>query len=168
MSEGVAVASRLSARTRKGLAPESSGIDPLGDLGPDCGIVLERAADLKKWNAAAVENVGDLRHRARLAEGQPFARHLRAVAETVECGVVDGGRRRQVQDDDRHFGAAHDGQDGGGKSVGGDVQKDQVDVCPPEFVSGGESFLRGINQSEIENLNAGAFELARDLLSVSA
>jgi hypothetical protein len=74
--------------------------------------------------------------------GQPFAGHLRAVAHLVECFVVERGDGLQIQDDDRHLGALHHGQDGGAQGVGGDMQENDVHIGTTEGVSGLHRFFR--------------------------
>ena len=59
-------------------------LDPLGDFAPAGRVVVEHAGDLVKRNAGAVEDVGDFRHRAGRAVGQPLAGHPRAIAQPVE------------------------------------------------------------------------------------
>ncbi len=131
------------------------------------GIVLKRARNLKKRDSAAVEDVRDFRHRTRLAVGQPFAGHFRAVAQAVEPVIVNGRGGRKIQNDDRNLGSPDHREHGGRERVGCDVQKDEINVGAPEFVTGSESLLRCVDQSQIHYLGAGPFELPGDLLAVS-
>ena len=62
---------------------------PLLDLAPGCGLV-QHAGHLVKRNARAREDIRDLRHRARRAEGEPLAGHGGAIVQPVESLVVDG------------------------------------------------------------------------------
>ena len=66
---------------------------------------------------------------------EPFAGHLRTVLHLVEGGIVDRRQRREVQHDNRHFGPAHHRQDSGGKRIGRNMKKDQIDVGLAEGMS---------------------------------
>ena len=72
---------------------DAGGFDPFRDFVPGHRVVLQRAGYLEKGNSAAVENIGDFRHGASLAVGQPFAGHLRAVAQAIEPVIVNGRGR---------------------------------------------------------------------------
>ena len=50
------------------------GFHPFRDFIPGNRIVFQHAGNLEKRDLAAIENIGDLRHRTGLAVGQPFAR----------------------------------------------------------------------------------------------
>ena len=142
------------------------GTDPVGNFLPDSGIVLKRARNLKKRDSTAVEDVCDFRHRTRLTIGQPLSGHFRTVAQAVKPVVVNGCRGRKVQNDDRHLGSPDHREHGRRESVRCDVQKDEVNVSAPEFVTRGQSLLRCVDQSQIHDLGAGPFELPGNLLSI--
>jgi Ni,Fe-hydrogenase I cytochrome b subunit len=54
----------------------------------------------------------------------------------VEGFVIDGGFRLQVQHDHRHTGALHKRQNGVRKRIGGDVEKQHVDVFAAALMAG--------------------------------
>ena len=109
-------------------------------------------------DARALEDVGDLRHRAGAAMRQPFAGHRRAIAHAVERGVVDGARRLQVEDDDRNPGAPDHREDRRRQRIGRDVKEDQIDVFLSKAVPCLEGFGRAVDQTEIHHLDAGPGE----------
>ena len=114
-----------------------------------------------KIDARAVENVGNLRHRAGRAEGQPVAGHARAVAQRVEACVVNRRLGREIEDDHRHLRASDHRQHGRGKRVGRDVQEDQVHVRAPELPPGLAGALGVVHQAEVDDLDARPRELLR-------
>src|SRR6185369_12792926 len=63
---------------------------PLRDFIPGNWIVFQYAGHLKKRNAAAIENVGNLGNRTSRAVCQPLASHFGTVSEFVEGLVIDG------------------------------------------------------------------------------
>ncbi len=138
-------------------------VDPARDLVPRQGIVVQHPRDLVEGDPRAPEDVGDLRHRAGLAVGQPLAGHAGAVAEGVEPRVVDGGARREVEDDDRHPGPAHHGEHGGRERVGGDVEEDEVHVLLAEAVPGHRCLLRRVDEAQVHDLDTGPLQLVRHL-----
>ena len=77
---------------------DAGGIDPVRDFVRGHRIVLQRAGNLEKRDFAAVEDVGDFRHRTSLTVGQPFSGHFRAVAQAIEPVIVNGrGRERDSE-----------------------------------------------------------------------
>ncbi len=80
----------------------------------------------------------------------------------VEGGVVDGGVGLEVEDEDGDFGAADEGEDGGGEGVGGDVEEEEVDFFAAAAASGGAGGGDGVDQAELEDVDAGAGELRGD------
>ncbi len=147
---------------------DAGGVDPVVHLAPALGVVLQRAADLVEGDAAALEDVGDLGHRAGGAGGQPLAGHRGAVAHRVEGRVVDGPLGLEVQHDDRHARPPHDRQHRVRERVGGDVQEDQVDVGGAEVVAGVERSLGRVDEAEVHDLHARAAELLLDAAEVAA
>jgi len=143
------------------------GLDPLGHLAPARRIVLQHARDLVKRDAGAVEDVGNLRHRAGRAMGEPFAGHLRAVAELVEPRVINRRLGREVEDDDRHLRAPHNRQHGGRQRVGGDVQENQVHIRLPELVPRRERLLWRVHEAEVDDLDARQRQFLRDAREVA-
>ena len=96
---------------------------------------------------APVEDVGDFRHGAGRAVGQPFARHPGAVAQRVEPRVVDGRARRRFSTITGTFARRTTGKHGGRQRVGGDVQENQVHVGLAEAVPGLGGLLRRVDQT---------------------
>ncbi len=132
------------------------GFHPLRDFVPGNRIVFQHAGYLKKWDAAAVEYVGDLRHRTRLAVSQPFAGHFRPITQAVEPVIVDGGRGRQIKNNDRNLGAANHRQHGRGQGVGGDMEKYEVNIRLAELMPRSLGFFGSVDEAEIHNLDAWA------------
>ena len=73
----------------------------------------------------------------------------------------------QIEHDDRHAGALHQRQDGIGERVGGDVEKQHVDVFAAALVAGLAGALRRIHQAQIDHLDAGARQPRRHLRHVA-
>ena len=63
--------------------------DPVVERRVDERVAVEHARNLMELHARAQKRVRDFRDAARLAVGEPFAGHFRAVAERVEGRVVD-------------------------------------------------------------------------------
>lgn len=99
--------------------------------------------------------------------GKPLAGHARAVAHAVEGRVVDGRFRREIEDDDGDAGAPDDRQDGGTEGVGRDVEEDEIDIFTAEGVAGLVGFLRGVDETEVDDLHIGAGEFPGDGAEVS-
>lgn len=94
--------------------------------------------------------------------GEPFAGHGGTVAHGIEGRIVDGGCGRQVEQDDGDAGAADDGEHGGGKGVGGDVEEDEVDVGLAEGVGGGGGFFGVVDEAQVDDVGAGGLEVRFD------
>ena len=141
---------------------DARGFDPRVHFVPANFIVVQHAGDLVKINFCAAENVGDFRHGTRGAKGEPVAGHRGAVAHFIEFFVINRGGGREVQNDDGNFGALHDRQNGGRKRVSRDVQKNHVHIRRTKFVSGFKRFFGIVNQAEVDDFDAGAFEFFLD------
>ena len=146
---------------------DPGGANPFRNFSPGCRVVVKRACYLEKRNAAAVEDIGDFRHRTSLAVGQPFSGHLGAVAQAIEPVIVNGRRGTQIQNDDGHLSPPDDRQDGGRERIGCNVEEDEIDVGAPELVARREGLLGGVDQSQIHYLGARPFELLSDLPGVA-
>jgi len=72
---------------------DAGGFDPLANLAPSDGVVFKHSGDLKKWDIAALEDVGNLRNGTSGTVREPLAGRLRAITELIERLVVNGGPR---------------------------------------------------------------------------
>lgn len=86
---------------------------------------------------------------------KPLARHLPAVAHAVERVVGNRRGRLKIEDDDRNFGSLHHRQDSRGQGVGSHMQEDQVNIRLPKAVAGLDRFLRCVDQTQVDDLDAG-------------
>ena len=146
---------------------DAGGFDPFVEFGPDGIVVQERAGDLVKIDAGALEGVRDLGNRAGGAPGEPVASHFRAIAKVVECLVVDGLAGLEVHDHDRNLGALSHRKHGGGKRVSGDIEENDVHLRAPEETPGLGGALRRIHQTRVADFDSGASEFVRDLGDIS-
>src|SRR5437879_6465300 len=121
-------------------------LDPFADLIPRSGIVFQHPTDLKESDSAALEHIGDFRQGTSRTVGQPLARHLGAIAQTVEPSVINGGRRREVENDHWHFCPACHREYGGRKGISRDVQQNQIDIGAAKSMPCGERLVRSIDQ----------------------
>ena len=143
------------------------GFDPLGDLVPADGVVIEHPRDLVKGDSRPVEDAGNLGHRACRAIGQPLAGHPGPVAHAIELGVIDRWTGLKIKDNHRHPGPAHHRQHRRRQGIGGRVQEDQVNVRLAEHVAGIEGPLRSVDQAKVDDHDAGMLELVLNLLQVT-
>ena len=67
---------------------------------------------------------------------EPLAGHGGAIAHPVKALRSQSRPPAPVEDDDRHFGALHHRQHGGGKRIRRDVQENQIHVGAAELVAG--------------------------------
>ncbi len=89
------------------LAHDARGLHPFLDLAPAADVVLfgvalgrkEQPGDHVELDAAAGKGIGDLRHAAGAAVGQPFA--------GVGVGIVQRRRRLQVEDEHGRLASLH-------------------------------------------------------------
>ena len=135
---------------------DAGGLDPGVHFVPAGRIIVQHAGDLVEGDAATLKDAGDFRHRAGAAMRQPFAGHRGAVGHFVKRRVVNGRGGLEIQDDDRHAGAPHHGQNRGGKRIGGDMQEDEVHVLLAEPVSGLHRPGRGVNEAQVDDFHARA------------
>src|SRR5207302_5179420 len=96
---------------------------------------IEHPRDLKKRNAASPEDVSNFRYGTCLTMGEPFACHLRAIAEAIEPVIIDGGSGRQIEDDDRHLCTPHYWEDRRRQRIGRDVQKYHINIRSAELMA---------------------------------
>ena len=127
------------------------GFDPLGNLVPADGVVVEHAGYLVKGDSRPIEDAGDLGHGTGGTVGQPLAGHLGPVAHAIELRVVDRRTGLKIEDDHRHSGPAHYRQHRRRQGVGRDMQEDQVNVRLAKGVAGLERPLRGVDQAKVDD-----------------
>ena len=138
------------------------GLHPVIDFPPALRIVAKHAGNLMKLDTCAVEDIGNFRNRTGRAMTKPFTRHGCAIFHGIERRIINRGFRRKIQNDDRHLGAAHDGQHGRGKRIRCDVQENQIHIGPAKGVPRFKSLFRRIDQAEVDDINSGASEFAFD------
>ncbi len=139
---------------------------PLLDLPPGRGLV-EHARHLMKRNACPLEYVGNLRHRAGRAVGQPLAGHRGAILQPVERRVINGRLGLKIQHHHGHAGALHQRQHGVGEGIRGDVEKQHVDVFAAAAAAGVARALGSVHQAQVHHLHAGPLEPLRDLCHIA-
>ena len=132
------------------------------------GSSSEHSGDLMKRDAAAIEDVGDLRHRTSSAPREPFAGHRRAIAHLVEVLIIDRRPGLEIENNHRHLCPPHHRQHSGGKRISRNVQENQIHVGLAKLMPGLLRFLRCVDKSEIHDLDTGPSEFAGDLLDITS
>lgn len=118
-------------------------------------------------DSGAVEDAGNLRHRAGLAESQPFACHFSPVSEGVEPGIVDGLIRLEVEDNHRDFGLLHNRKDCRGKRIGGDIKKDESYIARLKKFGGPLRFVHRIDKACGNDFSASGRKVFLDFFQVA-
>ena len=99
--------------------------DPPADTSPRLGLFQIARHDVVA-QPQPIEHAGHFGHRAGLTVSQPLAGHASPVAQRIECVVVDGSRRLQIQHDDRPARPLHDGQHRRRERISRYIKEDQL------------------------------------------
>ena len=150
-------------RCQRGASPRRR--QPFFDIAP-CFSLVEHASHLMKGNPGSHQHIGDLGNRTGRTVGKPAASHGSPVLELVKGRVIDGRFRLQVEYDHRHTGALDKRQHGVRKGIGGDVQKQDVDVLSTALMARLEGACGRIDQAQIDQLDARPREPRRNLLHI--
>src|ERR1035437_6421379 len=117
-----------------------------------------------KRNPGSHQNIGNLRNRARRAVREPVAGHGVSILDLVKGLIIDGRFGFHVQYDHWHTGALDKRQHGIRKGIGGDVQKQYVDVLASALMAGFARALWRIDQAKVDQLDARPHESRSYLL----